>query len=197
MKKLLFAAAALAALGLASCHGGKGNNGEFPDNFNSIGDAGRVAYVMENSSPDSVARFICRAALGEIEGARIDTFANATLYAYDHYRDDDLAAFSSEFDSYSASLPLPKKMKIYSLAAKTDPQGLGYQLGLEYVNNIRTRKMTADEVAAELKDFRRACATDPQTYHRFVKGFKIVLEMERNNGVPSDVYARFINMSEE
>ncbi len=73
---------------VCSC-GGKNGSGDFPDNFGTIGDAGRVSYMMKNVTPDSVARFICDAALGKVEGARIDSLPTATLYAYEHYKNTD------------------------------------------------------------------------------------------------------------
>lgn len=200
MKGIIKFAVSMAMCGAAvimpSC-GGKGGSGDFPDNFGTIGDAGRVAYMMKAVSPDSVARFICDAALGKIEGARIDSLPTATLYAYEHYKDTDLASFAAQYDSYSQSLPLEEKMKLYALAGSYDPQQLGYQLGLEYVGNIRSKKMTADEVAAELAAFKKACSRDHDTYRRFVKGFKVVLELEKGNGISGDIYRRFINLSEE
>lgn len=181
------------AIFVGSCSG-KGN-GNFPSDFESIGDAARIEYMMKHVEPDSVARFLVDVSLGRVEGARIDTLPTAVLYCYEHYKDDDLASFSNQFDIYTQSLPLPERMKIYSLAGQIDPQQLGYQLGLEYVNTIRNRKMTPDQVAEEIKEFKKACATDTATYRRFVQGFKVVLGMERN-GISPEVYNKFINLSE-
>lgn len=185
-----------AVVSVCSC-GGKNGSGDFPDNFGTIGDAGRVSYMMKNVTPDSVARFICDAALGKVEGARIDSLPTATLYAYEHYKNTDLASFAAQYDAYSQSLPLEEKMKLYALAGSYDPQQLGYQLGLEYVGNIRSKKMTADQVAAELKEFKKACGNDHDTYKRFVKGFKVVLELEKGNGISGDIYSRFKNLNED
>lgn len=121
-------AMAIFLVALSSCGGsGNGSDRNFPGNFMSIGDAYRVAYVMEHTTPDSVARFICDAALGKVKGAKIDTLATATLHAYENYRDSNLVVFSETFDNYSNSLPLPEKMKILSMAGLNDPQGLGYE----------------------------------------------------------------------
>ncbi len=185
-----------AVVSVCSC-GGKNRSGDFPDNFGTIGDAGRVSYMMKNVTPDSVARFICDAALGKVEGARIDSLPTATLYAYEHYKNTDLASFAAQYDAYSQSLPLEEKMKLYALAGSYDPQQLGYQLGLEYVGNIRSKKMTADQVAAELEEFKKACGNDHGTYKRFVKGFKVVLELEKGNGISGDIYSRFKNLNED
>ena len=186
-----------AVVSVCSCGGKNGFRGISPDNFGTIGDAGRVSYMMKNVTPDSVARFICDAALGKVEGARIDSLPTATLYAYEHYKNTDLASFAAQYDAYSQSLPLEEKMKLYALAGSYDPQQLGYQLGLEYVGNIRSKKMTADQVAAELEEFKKACGNDHDTYKRFVKGFKVVLELEKGNGISGDIYSRFKNLNED
>ena len=107
------------------------------------------------------------------------------------------ASFAAQYDAYSQSLPLEEKMKLYALAGSYDPQQLGYQLGLEYVGNIRSKKMTADQVAAELEEFKKACGNDRGTYKRFVKGFKVVLELEKGNGISGDIYSRFKNLNED
>ena len=198
-KGILLVVSLVAAAFLPAACGGKGGNGDFPDNFDRIGDAGRLDYVIKHASPDSVARFICDAALGKVEGARIDTVINAVVFVNDRYaaNEDDMVAFSNAFDSYSRNLPLPEKMRFYALSGQHDPQRLGYQLGVEYILEIRNKKMAPDQVAAESSEFRKACASDPETYSRFVKGFKVVLEMERNNGLDPAVYSRFINLSEK
>ena len=195
-KSAVYMALCGAVVSVCSC-GGKNGSGDFPDNFGTIGDAGRVSYMMKNVTPDSVARFICDAALGKVEGARIDSLPTATLYAYEHYKNTDLASFAAQYDAYSQSLPLEEKMKLYALAGSYDPQQLGYQLGLEYVGNIRSKKMTADQVAAELEEFKKACGNDHDTYKRFVKGFKVVLELEKGNGISGDIYSRFKNLNED
>lgn len=195
-KSAVYMALCGAVVSVCSC-GGKNGSGDFPDNFGTIGDAGRVSYMMKNVTPDSVARFICDAALGKVGGARIDSLPTATLYAYEHYKNTDLASFAAQYDAYSQSLPLEEKMKLYALAGSYDPQQLGYQLGLEYVGNIRSKKMTADQVAAELEEFKKACGNDHGTYKRFVKGFKVVLELEKGNGISGDIYSRFKNLNED
>lgn len=183
-------------LSLSSC-GRNNGSGNFPSDFNKLSDQKRVAYMMENVSPDSVARFICNAALGKISGVRIDSINEATLYAYENYKDDDLVSFSNEFDKFSANLPLQEKMKLYFLSGKVDPQGMGYQLGLEYVNNIRVKKLSVNDVKAEIAEFKKACGSDTETYRKFVKGFKTVLELDKGVDLPQDIYNSFINLPEE
>lgn len=190
-KLLLFSAAAFF---FAACSGSNKDKHEvFPENFNSLHDAAKVAFLMKNASPDSVARFICDASLGKIPKAKIDTLAIASAYAYENYRDSDLLVFSKELDDYSANLPLDEKMKIYMMSGTIDPQGLGYELGLEYVDHIREEKMTVDEIKKELDAFKKACADDSTTYVRFLKGFKTVLRIDHGKDLREDIYKHFID----
>ncbi len=75
---------------IPACGGKDKNNGAFPDGFASLSDEQKVVYMMEHASADSVARFIIYAALGKVEGVRIDTLNNATLKAYETYTDTAL-----------------------------------------------------------------------------------------------------------
>lgn len=165
----------------------------FPPEFADLDDASMVEFMMKNSTPDSVARFVCDAALGKVKEGRIDTLAIAAAYAYEHYSDSDLVDFSREFDSYSANLPLEDKMKIYSMAGTVDPQGLGYELGLEYVSHIREQRMNVADVKKELEAFKKACAEDSVTYVRFMKGFKTVLKADHGKDLAEEIYEMFIN----
>lgn len=194
MRTLFFTFMALLSLSLIGCKGGK-NNGDdgFPENFNQLPDTAKVSYVMKIATPDSVARFICRAALGQIKDAKIESIGIATNYAYENYTGDNLDAFGTAYDGYVANLPLNEKMKIYALAGTEDPQGLGLQLGLEYLQSIRENNLSPDEVEKELQAFKTACVNDPKTYERFLKGFKTVLEADKNNDMPKGIYERFIN----
>ncbi len=174
----------------------KSDNGVvgFPSDFNALDDVSKVAYVMKNSSPDSVARFICQASLGNLPEAKIDTFAIAAAYAYEEYNQNDslLRIYSSEIDRYPESLSLPDKMKIYFMSGKSDPTRMGYQLGLEYVNHIRENNMTVAQINEELKEFKNACAEDSITYRRFMKGFHIVLKLDHGKDLPEEIYNTFV-----
>ena len=183
---------AMAACGRATEEHGAG----LPSDFNSYDDVSKVAYMMKNSTPDSVARFICDASLGNLPDIRIDTFAIAAAYAYEKYSDNDssLRVFSEEIDRYPESLGLPEKMKIYFMSGKSDPSRMGYQLGLEYMNHIRENDMTVDQIKTEIQEFRKACGDDSITYKRFLKGFQIVLKHDHGNDLPEEIYNTFINL---
>ena len=182
---------------IPACGGKKGDGNVFPEGFASLTDEQKVVYMMEHASADSVARFIIFASLGKIEGVRIDTLNNATLKAYETYTDTALQTFSWEFDRVSEELPLHDKMRLRALVGAEDPQGLGLTLGLEYMNQIRVKGMTADEVLAELQELKRASADDPDMYARFLIGFRTVLRYDKNSDMPAEIYSRFLNYDEE
>lgn len=190
---MLFGLAAL--LVVASCGRNKGvSSGKFPENFNSIGDTARVAYMIKQATPDSVARFIGLAALGKIEGARIDSLGIATSYAYEVYTGPDLDRFGEEYDRFVNALPLADKMRMYAMAGVEDPQGLGLQLGLEYMQSIREKNLSVEDVEREVKAFKTACGEDSATYKRFIIGFRTVLEVDRGRDMPKEIYDRFITL---
>lgn len=194
MKSLFFPSILLFALCLMGCKGGNKNGGDgFPENFDQLTDTAKVAYVIKNTTPDSVARFICRAALNQIKDAKIESLGVATNYAYEKYTGDNLDAFANAYDGYITTLPLADKMRLYALAGTEDPQGLGLQLGLEYLQSIRENNLSPEDVEKELKAFKAACKDDPDTYKRFLIGFKTVLKADKNNDMPAGIYERFIN----
>lgn len=175
-----------------SRNGGKDKN-SFPQNFNSLSDEEKVDFMIQQYSPDSVARFICQASLGNLSYANIEDLGVATNYAFEHFKGDALDQFSNTYDSYVSSLPLADKMKIYALAGTEDPQGLGLRLGLEYLQSIREKNLSPQQVEEELKAFKVACSNDKETYDRFLIGFKTVLKADKGKDMPKGVYERFVN----
>lgn len=185
--------------GLVACKKkSDGGNVSVPSEFNSMDDRARVDYLVKNLSPDSVARFLVNASLGDIDGVKIDTLINAQGYAYGKYdnQPEELAVFSSELERYAASLDLSRKKRLYSMSGMHDPEGFGYDLGLEYVNNIREKNLSVKAITSEIADLKKTCADDPATYKRFVKGFKTALELDHGKGISEEVYQRFITLEE-
>lgn len=182
---------------IPACGGKNKNAGAFPDGFASLSDEQKVIYMMEHASADSVARFIIYASLGKIEGVRIDTLNNASLKAYETYTDTALQTFSWEFDRIAEELPLHDKMRLRALIGAEDPQRLGLTLGLEYMNQIRVKGMTADEVLQELQELKKASSDDPDLYARFLIGFRTVLRYDKNSDMPKEIYTRFLSYDED
>lgn len=182
------------AIALAACGSGRNDGSSFSGEGEKMTDSEIVAYMMKQATPDSVARFICHAALGDISGVKIDTLANATLYAYENYKDGDLQTFSLAYDSFAESLPLDRKMTLRKLAAIDDPMALGYELGLEYVNNIRMDKKNAATVEAEIAALKKVCSKNPDdtaTFTRFMKGFEVALKIDSGSDVPREIYRKY------
>lgn len=194
MKKLLLICGiAITLLCFYNCGGNDGNGlKDLPKNFNSMSDSQKVAWMMEKVTPDSLARFLFQAALGRIPGVKIDTLAMATLYAYENYKDSALIAFSDEYDRYPQSLSLPDRMKVYIIAGRSDPMGLGYSLGLEYVNQIRENQMSTQQIDAELKALKEVCGTDTMMFDRFMKGFRVALKVDHGHNLPESIYNKYI-----
>lgn len=197
MKKLIPIIMMALILLIPACGGKDNHTSAFPEGFASLSDEQKVVYMMEHASADSVARFIIYASLGKIQGVRIDTLNNATLKAYETYTDTALQTFSWEFDRVSEELPLHDKMHLRSLVGSEDPQKLGLTLGLEYLNQIRVKDMSADEVMAELQELKRASSDDPDMYARFLIGFRTVIRYDQNSDMPKEIYDRFLNYDEE
>ncbi len=187
----------VAILLIPACGGKDKNAGAFPDGFSSLSDEQKVSYMIQHVSADSVARFIIYASLGKVEGVKIDTLNNATLKAYETYTDTALQTFSWEFDRIAEELPLHDKMRLRALVGAEDPQGLGLTLGLEYMNQIRVKDMSVDQVLEELQAFKKASADDPDLYARFLIGFRTVLRYDKNSDMPKEIYSRFLNYDEE
>ena len=180
---------------LASCGGNGDSAGNYPKDFATMNDSQKVAYMMQNVTPDSVARFICDAALGK-NSAKINSLSEATLHAYENYKDADLQTFSTAYDEYAESLPLNEKMRLRKLAAQDDPMGLGYELGLEYVNMIRVDHKSAAQVEKEIAALKSECQKNPEdslTFGRFMKGFKVALEVDGSADVPREIYNKYVS----
>lgn len=195
MKVLLGGAVLLIpAFTLPGCGGEKKSASALAEALAGMNDAAKIHYMMNKVTPDSVARFICDASLGRLEGVKIDTLSMAALYAYENYKDEDLQSFQAAFDAYAENLQLPDKMKLRKLAASDNPDALGYQLGLEYVDDIRTGKMSSAQVESEIAALKKVCEQNPEdslTFHRFMTGFKVALDQDAGNGVPRQIYEKY------
>ncbi len=181
-------------MGAVGCKRGNGDgDGVYPENFNAIGDAGRVAYIMRNAEPDSVARFIYDGALGKLQGAKIDTLGVAITYVNEKYTGEKLDKYYIAAENLKARMSLADKMRVYTMEGYEDPEGVGFTLGLEYMQNIRERNLQVDDIRTEIEAFRKATRQDPQTFNRFLIGFKTVLKNDRNKDLPMAVYNAFID----
>lgn len=174
------------------CGGGKGEESKaLPEDFEQYDDTRKVETLMGMVTADSLARFIVDASLGRTKVCSIRDLPRASAYAYENYDDSCLVIFSREYDSYASSLPLADKMRVYYMAGEVDPMRMGYELGLEYVDHIRSERMSVPQIKEEISAFKDACGDDTLTYVRFVKGFRTVLKADHGKDLPEEVYEAF------
>lgn len=169
-----------------------GNKDRFPDNFKSLSTEDKMEYLMANMSPDSVARYVCDAAMGKVYNSRIE-LQQARAYAYEHYNEDEQVAFEAECALYEEALPLHEKVRFAKLAATEDPDVYAYELGLSYIGSIRENHKTAAQIDDELKKLIKECQYDPDFYKRFMKGFKTALQLDRHHDLDDRIYTQFIS----
>lgn len=191
MKLSVIVRSAIFAVLFLSCGGGSGSD-RYVSMFNTAKtDVERMTIIMKHAEPDSVARFICNSALGLNDSVKIDNLQDAVIYVYETYKDMDLAKFSEEFDQYASSRPLSQKMQLLKMAALTDPEGLGYKLGLEYAIKIRDNKMSVAEVDREIEEFKRACGDDTKTYERMLNGLSVALSTPEFAGLSKELISKY------
>lgn len=178
-------------LSLASCSGNKnkGNADNLP--ADNLCDTAKIAFMIQRTTPDSVARFICNTAMGLNKGISLNSLQESVIFAYEKYQDADLIKFSEEFDAYVESLPLTHKMKILSQAALSDPDGLGYKLGLEYAFQIQANKLSLSQIDAEMQAFKASCGDDTITYLRVLNGLSIALSLPEYSGLPKEILEKY------
>lgn len=170
----------------------KGGNNHLPDNFKSLSTPDQMEYLMGRIPPDSLARFICNAAMGKIYNARME-LQPAMLYAYEKYDEDDAVQFQMALAQYQENLPLNEKVRITKLLGIEDPDQYSYDLGLSYVGDIRIEQKDINQISEELAKLQKECKSDPDFYKRFMKGFKTALQHDRHHDLDDKIYLKFIS----
>lgn len=165
---------------------------KIPDNFKNLSTEDQMEYLMANLPPDSVARFICNAAMGKVYNARVE-LQPAMAYAYEKYDEDDLVKFQMAMEQYEDELPLHQKVRITKLLGIEDFDQYGYDLGLSYVGTIRVEQKDIKQISEELAGLQKECKADPDFYARFMKGFKTALQYDRHHDLDDKIYIKFIS----
>ncbi len=194
--RFLVAVIAVVVIMTAASGCGKQNAEEkaLAEKLRNMSDSQMVDYLMKTTTPDSVARFLCRAALNEIPGVTVDTLVMAKIYATEHYKGDDLNKFLDAYEEYPNRLRLAKKLRLWKFDMMEDPMALDYELGLKYVDDIRVGKKNAKEIEEEIEELRRECAKHPEdsaSFNRFKKGFSVALLADDGSDVPVEIYAKY------
>lgn len=151
-----------------------------------------MKFLMANMRPDSVALYICDAAMGKKYDTNID-LAEAKSYAYEHYNENQVLAFEQACSEYAESLPLNERVKFTKLENLEDVESYSYELGLSYIGNIREEKKDIKEVEDDLEKLMKECQDDKEFYKRFIKGFKTALEYDRHHDLDDKIYLKFIS----
>lgn len=169
----------------------------FPADFNKRTDEDKVAFVMRTCTPDSVARFVMDASLGRLKGIQIDTLSNAELYVFSNYNSEMQQKYAEESVRLKEQLTLAQRMQLFKKGSVDDPISFGLDLGLGYLARVRERNLSADDVAKEIKEFQKECASDTATYRRFTVGFTEALRQDKDKDVKKEIYDRFINLTNQ
>lgn len=162
-----------------------------PNTFNSLSTEEKMEYLIKKLPPDSVALFICEASMGKKYDSRIE-LGEAVNYAYTHYNDSTMVIFDDALNQYGDRLPLNERAKFFKLINISDPDMLAYELGLKFVGTIRENDMDVKTVKEELDRFMKESEAEPDTYKRFIKGFKNALEYDRGHDLDEKIYKTFI-----
>lgn len=175
---------------LSACSRNDGSR--LPDNFKTLSTDDQMEYLMDRMPPDSVARFICNAAMGKVYNARLE-LQPALSYAYEKYGEDDLVEFQIALAQYQDNLPLHERVRLTKLLGIEDLDQFGYNLGLSYVGLIRVEQKDIPQISDELAKLQKECKADPDFYKRFMKGFKTALEYDRHHDLDDRIYLKFIS----
>lgn len=180
---------------LCACNGKDSDNSTMaglPRDFSSKPDSTKVHMLLDNGMPlDSLAVYVCKAAVGDIQGVSINDFASIDAYIYAAKGEKEYEVYALAFDECKKQLSLVKKLRLYKKNALEDPDKIGYQLGLQYVNDVIYNKLTIGKVDREIADFRRACGDDEDTYNRFLKGFAVGISTRTPGEVPQDIIDQY------
>lgn len=180
----------VSALIVSGCSRSGSDN--LPGNFKSMPTDRQMDVLMEEMTPDSVASYICNAAMGKKYDTRVE-LAKAKAYAYEHYNEEQILQFDEVIARYKEALPLHEKVRFAKLEGSEDLDMYSYELGLAYVGMIREEKKDVQQVSDELGKLMKECQLDKDFYKKFMKGFKTALKYDRHHDLDDKIYLKFIS----
>ncbi len=139
-------------------------------------DREKVSYMAQITSPDSLARYICYAALGRSSSGTIDSLSMAQLYALEIYQADDrkIVEFSRSYDETVENLPLTDAYRLAKMTGVLDDTQLPFDLGLRYGARVKREGIKAPEVKNDTAALARM--VEPHFFDLFVKAFDTALK---------------------
>lgn len=192
MKLCKLCAIAAIVSSMASCgssdSGSSALDKSLPSDFASLPDTSKVRVLLDKGvAPDSLAVYMCEVAEGKHGNVRISDYMEVDTYIYEKLGEEGFGIYRMAFDSYAASMPLVSKMKLYTASSLGDLDRMGYELGLEYVNQVLDKHLTIGKVDREVAELRRACDNDEDTFNRFLRGFAAGISTRAPGEVPAEI----------
>lgn len=169
-----------------------GIDASLPANFAALSDTAKVRVLIDRGiTPDSLAAFVCESINGKHGDIRFSEFDDIEIYIGEKLGDEAAGMYGMSFEMNMQQLPLDKRYTIKMSLPLTDITTLGYTLGLEYVNQVIENKMTIGQVDREIAEFRRACASDEDTYEHFLKGFSTGIQVSTDKDISPAIVAKY------
>lgn len=163
-----------------------------PADFASMNDTAKLGVlVRQGLSPDSIALYVLHTAEGRNPGVKFTDYANMDVYLYGALGDEGFNSYRIAYDDYVATMPLVPKLKQLQASPDHDPQSVGFELGLEYINQVLDQKMTIGKVDREVAELHRALGQDEDTYSRFLQGFAAAIASRPAGQVPADITKQY------
>lgn len=139
-------------------------------------DREKVEYVARMYGPDSLARFICYAALDKSPDGHIDSLAMAQVYALELYaaEEDKVVKFSRTFEETVENLPLTDAYRLTKMTGTLDETQMPLDLGLHYGARVRREKLEPARVKADTTALARM--VEPHFFQLFVEAFETAMK---------------------
>lgn len=144
---------------------------DLPTDFAAQSDTAKIGILIDRGiGPDSIAHFVA----GSLEGKHKDvTFRNldeVEAYIFERMGNENATAYTMSLEIYIQQLPLDVRYRLKMDSPLTEVEKLGYELGLEFTNQVINQNMTKGQVDHEVANLRRACGDDEETYEHFLTG---------------------------
>lgn len=184
----------LTGLLLTACGSKEGEQqtSDIPDDFSTLSDTQKIQRLIDAKvTTDSIAHFVTECLDGRHPGVTIKDPDAVMLYVGEKLGDEEMGNYAMSFDMYLQALSPASKYKTRIAMPATDRERLGYDLGLEYVNQVVDKKLTIGQVDRDVTALQRAAATDEDTYENFLTGFAEGIKLSADRGIPTAVISKY------
>lgn len=129
--------------------------------------------------PDSMANFLCEAALGKIPNIKMKSFNNNVIYAYNLYPDSLRSTFLQSIDNFADNSNSQDKVALYILAGGNDLKRTGFKFGREIFSRIKNNSEDSLSVFREIIEFQKQLVAE-NDFNEFYIGFKTASNLEKD-----------------